>query len=131
MTFHDLERRASSTWKAEDHPSSLTDWYISIRDTPLDTLSVEDLCRAVRQEIFVAEVLPFAVALLEQDVLTGYKYDGELIAALAGLNEKYWRKDSSVTYAIKHVLSRDNDFPNDAELLRDVSTQQERLGKVG
>jgi hypothetical protein len=129
MTFHDLERRTSSTWKAEDHPSSLTDWYISIRDTPLDTLSVEDLCRAVRQEIFV--VLPFAVALLEQDVLTGYKYDGELIAALAGLNEKYWRKESSVTYAIKHVLSRDNDFPNDAELLRDVSTLQERLGKVG
>lgn len=105
----------------EENPSSLTKWYLSVRDIPLDMLDVGDVCRALRQNLFVSEVLPIAVALLEDDVLAGELYDGELIVALAGLNAGYWQENKILAHKAVNALGEAGKLSKDVELLRDVS----------
>ena len=119
MRFRDLEKKGR--WLPEENPSSLTKWYLSVRDIPLDMLDVGDVCRALRQNLFVSEVLPIAVALLEDDVLAGELYDGELIVALAGLNAGYWQENKNLAHKAVNALGEAGKLSKDVELLRDVS----------
>lgn len=128
MTFRDLEKESPVDWQSEDNPSSLTEWYLSVRDTPIDLLDLGDVCRALRQNLFVSEVLPIAVALLGDDVLAGDRYDGELIAALAGLDAKYWKENKGAANLTVCALDEVKDLSQDAELLKDVSTLMSVLG---
>ena len=64
--------------------SSLELWYERIQDTPIDVLPIGDLCRACRQDLFPAQVLPVAIARLMEDPTAGNLYDGELAVAVSG-----------------------------------------------
>ncbi|WP_223458046.1 MULTISPECIES: contact-dependent growth inhibition system immunity protein [unclassified Pseudomonas] len=130
MKFRDLEKEAPNYWLPENHPSPLTEWYLSVRDTPLEQLSVGDVCRTLRQGLFVCEILPIAVALLNDDVLAGERYDGELIAALAGVNTCYWQASSNAMLQTVCALNEVKHLTSDAELLRDSSNLKRMLGEL-
>ncbi|WP_206003287.1 contact-dependent growth inhibition system immunity protein, partial [Pseudomonas viridiflava] len=63
MTFRELEKLTQIGWLPEDSPSSLIEWYFLVCDTPLDHLSIGNVCRAIKQNLFVNELLPFAVII--------------------------------------------------------------------
>lgn len=119
MNFRDLERNESVGWLSEQNPSALTEWYLSVRDIPLAQLGVGDICRSLRQDLFVCEILHVAVEILNNDVLAGERYDGELISAIAGLDLSFFRENSSVVPQIVQALHEVIQLTNDAELLRD------------
>ncbi|MGY2292798.1 contact-dependent growth inhibition system immunity protein [Pseudomonas sp. SDO528_S397] len=121
MKFRDLEKGVSVGWLPEEKFSSLTEWYISVRDIHLNQLGVGDICRALRQDLFVSEVLPVAVALLNDDVLAGERYDGELVAALSGLSPRYWQGNTSTACQAACALAEVETLSQDTDLLRDVS----------
>ncbi|MDP9781400.1 contact-dependent growth inhibition system immunity protein [Pseudomonas fluorescens] len=129
MTFRDLEKLASVVWLSENNPSSLTEWYLSVRDTPLTQLGVGDVCRALRQNLFVSEVLPVAVVLLTNDVLAGERYDGELVAALASLNAECWQESPHARQKTICALAEVKNLSQDVEVLRDTSTLMTVLGE--
>jgi len=130
MRFRDLEKETPVNWLSEDKKSSLTEWYLSVRDIHLSRLGVGDVCRALRQNLFVSEVLPFAVALLNDDVLIGERYDGELVAALSGLSSKYWQENASAAYQAAYALAEVKQLSKDADLLRDASILADVLGEI-
>ena len=130
MNFRDLEKRTPANWFSEDKNSSLTEWYLSVRDINLSQLGVGDICRALRQNLFVSEVLPFAVALLNYDVLTGERYDGELIVALSGLSSKYWQENANAASQAANALAEVKQLSKDADLLRDASTLANVLEEI-
>jgi len=66
--------------------SSLDEWFSSILDIPIDQLKVGDVAKAIRQNIFLDEVLPKAETILKTDPLAGEYYDGELISSIAALS---------------------------------------------
>ncbi|WP_162287096.1 contact-dependent growth inhibition system immunity protein [Pantoea stewartii] len=66
--------------------SSLDEWFSGVLDVSLDKLDVGDVARAIRQELFLAEILPRAEVILRQDPLAGEDYDGQLISSIASLN---------------------------------------------
>ncbi|MGG5217605.1 MULTISPECIES: contact-dependent growth inhibition system immunity protein [Rahnella] len=66
--------------------SSLDEWFSSIVDVPLDKLDVGDIARAIRQNLFLGDVLPRAEAILQGDPLAGDDYDGQLISSIASLS---------------------------------------------
>lgn len=66
--------------------SSLDEWFSSILDVPIDELEVGDVARAIRQDVFLTEVLPKAEDILRKDPLAGEDYDGQLISSIATLN---------------------------------------------
>ncbi|MDR1423472.1 MAG: hypothetical protein LBI92_02530 [Azoarcus sp.] len=103
-----------------ENPSSLTDWYLSVRDIPFDQLSVEDLCRAVRQDLFVEKLLPVIVDHLEQDVFMGYMYDGEMLSALVGMNVGFWRRNCDFAHRILNILSNTQESDDQNLKLVDV-----------
>ncbi|WP_213879601.1 contact-dependent growth inhibition system immunity protein [Pseudomonas sp. dw_358] len=120
MTFRELEVAQGSNWQPEANPSSLTQWYSTVRDVPLCALDVGDVCRALRQELYVLEVLPRAVSLLTDDALAGDRYDGELIAALATLQAKYWRDNAELARKAAYALSEIDDGIIDTDLKSDI-----------
>ncbi|MFQ6589878.1 MULTISPECIES: contact-dependent growth inhibition system immunity protein [Pseudomonas] len=128
MTFRELERLTQIGWLPEDSPSSLTEWYHLVCDTPLGHLSIGDVCRAIRQNLFVNELLPFAVMLLHDDVLAGEKYDGELLAALASVSAECWQGNKSLAQEAACALAEVNNLSQDPELLKDASTLMRALG---
>ncbi|HEK1688668.1 TPA: hypothetical protein SMR42_005075 [Pseudomonas putida] len=128
MTFRELESLTQIGWLPEDSPSSLTEWYLLVRDTPLDHLGVGDVCRAIRQNLFVNELLPFAVILLHDDVLAGERYDGELLAALASVSTECWRGSTSAAKKAACALVDVKSLSQDPELLKDASTLMRALG---
>ena len=87
--------------------SSLDAWYQSVREVPLDQLGVGDICRALRQDLYVREVLPVAIAFFEDDVFAGDRYDGELLYALVDLSEGYWRENAEASRKARLALAID------------------------
>lgn len=83
-TFRDLLLINHSNYEANNH-SSLDEWFSDILDVPLENLSVGDLARAIRQDLFLAEMLQKAEIILKQDPLAGEDYDGQLISSIATL----------------------------------------------
>lgn len=131
MKFRDLEKDSAVTWLEEGNPSSLTEWYLSVRDIHLDRLGVGDVCRALRQDLFVSDILPVAIALLNEDILAGERYDGELVAALADLHPKYWQDNTSAAHQAARALTAVEHLCNDPEFLSDASTLTQKLAEAG
>lgn len=93
-TFGELDHDGGSA-----HHSALPglpQWYASVRNTEIRHLSLDDLCRAIRQRIHLTHVVPVAVKLLNDDPLAGYQYDGELLAAIARIPPEFWYQMPSV-----------------------------------
>lgn len=130
MKFRDLEKGSSVDWQTEDKVSSLNEWYLSVRDIHLSQLGVGDICRALRQDLFVSEVLPIAVTLLNDDVLIGGRYDGELIAALSSLNSRYWKENREAGSEVGCALVNAEKLSKEPEFLKDLSTLISVLGEV-
>jgi hypothetical protein len=65
-------------------------WYREVYETPLDELTVFDVCRACQQRIHLEHIVPLAFRLLSIEPLAGERYDGELIASLIGFPREYW-----------------------------------------
>ncbi len=87
ITFHSLEREDSDM---EFGHSSLDDWYRSVRDAPLQDLTDGDLCRSIRQQLFVIHTVPIAIERLLENPSAGDLYDGELILAFKAVPVEYW-----------------------------------------
>jgi len=90
--------------KPLNEQSSLEIWYESVMDVPFDELTIEDLCRAIRQELCLAKLLPKALVRLRQDILAGEFYDGELLNAVASLPSTQRSKHLSFFRQLKSLL---------------------------
>ena len=82
-------------------PSSLGDWYIEVREKRLGELSDGDFGIAIRQRIFVAEILPYVVERILECPFAGHKYDGELIVAISSLQDRQHYMDPTVVAALQ------------------------------
>ena len=106
-TFRELLLINKIDYKKKNH-SSLDEWFSGVLDISLDKLDVGDLARAIRQGLFLAEVLPRAEVILRQDPLAGEDYDGQLISSIASL-------DSNETNSVLPALRRISSFLNELD----------------
>ncbi|CAI8909304.1 YopR family type III secretion system gatekeeper subunit [Pseudomonas chlororaphis] len=103
-TFRSIAAAMGSKWEPEREPSSLTQWYLSALDIPIEELGLEDLCRALRQDLFSLELLPIAVDVLSKDLLSGFFDDGELLALINDLPLIYWSDNELLAQKLLSVL---------------------------
>jgi hypothetical protein len=87
----------------EDYP--LPAWYRSIRDVPLDELGVEDISKALRQNIHLEHVVPLALKRLQLEPLAGEMYEGELLASFKSVPADYWPKHPTERQSLNLVIS--------------------------
>ena len=104
----------------DDYP--LPAWYRSVRETPLDELGLEDICKACRQQIHLEHIVPIALQHLQADPLAGETFDGELVVALRCVPREYWPDRPDQARALVSILDRvlsgnaaDNDVRQDVE----------------
>lgn len=92
LTFEEIEEQ-HGVKKAEDVKDGwpLQMWYQSIRRKSLGELSVEDVSKACRQQLFPKQIVPLAIEMLETDPLAGELYEGELLAALKSVPIEHWK----------------------------------------
>lgn len=89
---------------SEEYP--LAAWYRTVRETPLEELTIEDICKACRQQIHLHHVVPIALNILESDVLAGEMYDGELLVSLKAVPLNYWAAHADQAQTVRKVLER-------------------------
>lgn len=87
ITFRKLIGNVNVT-KIPDRQSPLELWFERIIDVPIEELSVEELCRAVRQELFINQLMPKVLEVLPEEPLADEYNDGEVIAPLSTIKEK-------------------------------------------
>ena len=119
ITFRKLIGNINVT-KEPDQQSPLELWFERIIDVPLEELSVEDLCRAVRQELFIDQLMPRVLEVLTEEPLAGEYYDGELIAALSTIKGNDL-KDQKGTFAqIKQLINQISPSDINDDLRKDI-----------
>ncbi|MCL6326972.1 contact-dependent growth inhibition system immunity protein [Pectobacterium polaris] len=118
-TFRKLVGNINMT-KEPHQQSSLDLWFERVIDIPLENLAVEDLCRAIRQELFIEQLIPRVLEVLNEDPLAGEYYDGELIAALSMIkgNELTYHKD--IFIKIKEAINQIDFSEINDDLKKDI-----------
>lgn len=105
MTFRNLMGNINIA-KDFDQQSSLEQWFECVIDIPLDELTVEDLCRALRQDLCIDQLMPGVLAVMRDDPLAGEYYDGELIAALSTIKEKDLKDHKGTFIKIQNIINQ-------------------------
>ncbi len=107
LTFESLDRDRGHSLPAAppDGEFPLPEWYRRVYRTPLKDLSLEDIGRACRQQIYPEYVVPFAVQYLEEDLLAGEMYDGELLSSLAAIQRSFWEAEPDVRDRLRRILA--------------------------
>lgn len=103
ITFRKLLTNSIGT--SEKHTSPLDDWFYRVIDVPISDLSIEDICRAIRQKLFLETILPNACNILKDEPLAGEYYDGELIASIASLSGMDIGQNIENINEIKRILA--------------------------
>ncbi|MDE8742048.1 contact-dependent growth inhibition system immunity protein [Pectobacterium polaris] len=118
-TFRKLVGNINMT-KEPHQQSSLDLWFERVIDIPIENLAVEDLCRAIRQELFIEQLIPRVLEVLNEDPLAGEYYDGELIAALSMIkgNELTYHKD--IFIKIKEAINQIDFSEINDDLKKDI-----------
>lgn len=100
--------------------SPLELWFERVIDIPIEELSVEDLCRAIRQEICVDQLMPRILDVLTEDPLAGEYYDGELIAALSTIKVDDLKDHKNSFIQIKQLISQLEPSDINDDLKKDI-----------
>ncbi|MBD8109438.1 contact-dependent growth inhibition system immunity protein [Erwinia persicina] len=106
--------------KEPSQQSPLELWFEHVIDIPLEELAVEDLCRAIRQELCVDQLMPRVLDVLTEDPLAGEYYDGELIAALSTIKGDDLKGQKSSFVQIKQLINQLDSSDINDDLKKDI-----------
>jgi len=118
-TFRELLLINKIDYKKKNY-SSLDEWFSGILDISLDKLDVGDVARAIRQDLFLAEILSRAEVILRQDPLAGEDYDGQLISSIASLDSNEARSVLPALRRISYFLNQLDKSIFDNKLIEDI-----------
>lgn len=113
--------------KEPSQQSSLEIWFASVIDLLIEELTVEDLCRAIRQKLCVDQLMPKVLDVLTENPLVGEYYDGELIAALSTIKKEDLKDQIIIFIQIKKLINQldpsdiNNDMKKDILKINEIS----------
>lgn len=105
ITFRKLIGDINVT-KEPDQQSPLELWFERIIDVPIEELTVEDLCRAIRQKLCIDQLMPRVLEVLTEEPLAGEYYDGELITALSTIKAEDLRGQKNTFTQIRQLINQ-------------------------
>lgn len=103
---------------------ALDRWFIKLVHKPVDALTVFDVARMIRQDVYLDIALPKAWDMLFEDPLAG-EYDGQLIKTLVKEIELHPDRKNDAVFKhnvdrLEHTGAHFNwDSPEDAKLFRE------------
>lgn len=116
--FKSLECKYKAAYDDVFYDSPLSEWYRSVRNTEIELLGVGDICVAIRQSLFLDDILPVAAGILGEDIYVGENYDGEMVYSMLEVPEDYWNMHKNIANKIAKIIKNSktiligNDFSN-------------------
>lgn len=106
LTFFDIEKIKGINYnEIENQESPLQLWYNKIRNKKILDLSICDICRSIRQKIFLEYIILEAIERLFDDPTIGAFYDFEMLKALSEIDREFWANNSQITNKIKELIN--------------------------
>ena len=119
ITFRKLIGNINVT-KEPDQQSPLELWFERIIDVPIEELTVEDLCRAIRQKLCIDQLMPRVLEVLTEEPLAGEYYDGELITALSTIKAEDLRGQKNTFIHIRQLINQLSPSDINDDLRKDI-----------
>ncbi|HGG9108903.1 contact-dependent growth inhibition system immunity protein [Enterobacter cloacae] len=119
ITFRKLIGNINVT-KEPDQQSPLELWFERIIDVPIEELTVEDLCRAIRQKLCIDLLMPRVLEVLTEEPLAGEYYDGELITALSTIKAEDLRGQKNTFTQIRQLINQLSPSDINDDLRKDI-----------
>ncbi|WP_368540821.1 contact-dependent growth inhibition system immunity protein [Enterobacter soli] len=119
ITFRKLIGNINVT-KEPDQQSPLELWFERIIDVPIEELTVEDLCRAIRQKLCIDQLMPRVLEVLTEEPLAGEYYDGELITALSTVKAEDLRGQKNTFTQIRQLINQLSPSDINDDLRKDI-----------
>ena len=119
ITFRKLIGDINVT-KEPDQQSPLELWFERIIDVPIEELTVEDLCRAIRQKLCIDQLMPRVLEVLTEEPLAGEYYDGELITALSTIKAEDLRCQKNTFTQIRQLINQLSPSDINDDLRKDI-----------
>lgn len=119
ITFRKLIGNINVT-KEPDQQSPLELWFERIIDVPIEELTVEDLCRAIRQKLCIDQLMPRVLEVLTEEPLAGEYYDGELITALSTIKAEDLRGQKNTFTQIRQLINQLTPSDINDDLRKDI-----------
>lgn len=126
MTTFNALLKAQNIYDWPKDRSSLDGWFSGVLDIPIDELSVGDLARSIRQNLFLEHVLPKAEVYLRDDLLAGEHYEGELLYAISLLSKTQANPVKTILDQINTYLSALDKTDLDSQSLESI----ERIARL-
>lgn len=120
-TFNTLLKAKHIEYKPNNR-SSLDEWFTSILDKPINELSISDISRSIRQDVFLEYVLPRAEFFLKDDPFAG-DYDGQLLYDISMLTKEQ-------ALPVLNILERISVYLNQLDRCNLDSQLIEYIGKI-
>ena len=96
--------------------TALTDWFERMLDSPFERFSVEDLARSCRQNICPEQIVPIALQVLQNNILAGELYEGELLLSLIHIPDSFWKNHKRLCLSIVSLVASSNRLELEQEL---------------
>lgn len=119
ITLRSLLNKKNIEYKKQNM-TYLDEWFNEIIDVSLSKLLVGDIAPLIRQQVFICEILPYALNILSSDPLAGDSYDGQLISSLATLTKGDIKKCSFNFNEINMIINKIDKSLLSSELLIDI-----------
>jgi hypothetical protein len=119
ITFRKLIGNINVT-KEPDQQSPLELWLERIIDVPIEELTVEDLCRAIRQKLCIDQLMPRVLEVLTEEPLAGEYYEGELITALSTIKAEDLRGQKNTFTQIRQLINQLSPSDINDDLRKDI-----------
>ncbi|GGA49814.1 hypothetical protein GCM10007416_23700 [Kroppenstedtia guangzhouensis] len=106
LSFKDIEKKLGITKKevAVDENYSLSIWYEDVRSTQISRMSVFDLARCLRQNIYIEYILPEVLSRLWENPMLGHMTSGELMNLLSRIDKNFWRKNDRLRIQTERLV---------------------------
>jgi hypothetical protein len=102
-----LQELEGQDWGEPTYDSHLVRTCHVLRRKPLDQFTVEDLRIMIGQGISLPILVPLAIERLEEEPLVaGNIYEGDLLAAVAKIEEGFWTNRASLLERMRQVIGR-------------------------
>ena len=106
--------------KEPEQQSPLELWFERIIDVPIEELTVEDLCRAIRQKLCIDQLMPRGLEVLTEEPLAGEYYEGELITALSTIKAEDLRGQKNTFTQIRQLINQLSPSDINDDLRKDI-----------
>lgn len=107
LTFIDIEKKLGIDNEngVVDENSSLSMWYEETRSKQISKMSVFDLARCLRQNLYIDYIIPEVLDRLWKDPMLGHMASGELIELLSRIEKRFWSKNPELRNQVEKLTN--------------------------